>query len=93
MFERLIADCATVGIVVTISKTCVFLTGNTYQNRDMLKRNGWKWAPKKRAWYMPIVQYVGTSESVNPATDDYSIAGTAADGSAVIVAECHHETI
>lgn len=82
------ADCA-----MSMSKTLVWISGNTYPVKDSLKADGFKWSAKKRAWWMPIAEYAAkVSAPVNP-TDDYAIAGTAADGSPVVIAECHHETI
>lgn len=83
------ADCA-----MSMSKTLVWISGNTYPVKDSLKADGFKWSAKKRAWWMTIAEYAAkVSAPVNPATDDYAIAGTAADGSPVVIAECHHETI
>jgi len=39
------------GVEVELMGLWVWLTGNTKAHKDALKANGWKWSPKKTAWY------------------------------------------
>ena len=61
-FERLIADMAKVGCVVTWSEKCVWISGNTFPIRDILKKNGWKWSAKKKTWWSPIGKWINHGE-------------------------------
>jgi hypothetical protein len=72
-----------------MSKTLVWIGGNTYPCRAEIKADGFKWSAKKRMWWMPITEYMS---HLNPVTDDndHAIIGTASDGTPVVVAECHH---
>lgn len=79
------ADCQ-----MTTSKTLVWISGNTFAVKDSLKADGFKWSAKKRAWWMPIADYMGKVNGVNPEKADYTLMGTASDGTPVVVAECHH---
>lgn len=42
------------GIRISATKTCIWVSGNTYLNRMELKSMGFKWAPKKKAWYWKV---------------------------------------
>lgn len=75
---------------MSMSKTLVWISGNTYPVRAELKADGFKWSAKKRAWWMPIAEYMSKVSGVNPEKDDYTLMGTASDGTPVVVAECHH---
>ena len=79
------ADCT-----VTMSKTLVWISGNTYPVRDSLKADGFKWSAKKRAWWMSIADYTAHLNPMTDSSDDHAIMGTAADGTPVVVAECKH---
>ena len=81
------ADCA-----MTMSKTLVWISGNTYAVRDDLKKDGFKYSGKKRAWWMTKADYMGKIAAMAEGTD-HAIIGTASDGTAVVIAECHHEDI
>jgi hypothetical protein len=39
------------GITIEVVGTWIWVTGNTYAVKDMLKRAGYLFAPKKLAWY------------------------------------------
>lgn len=39
------------GLVVELVGSWIWVTGNTYENRDALKAAGYRFASKKRAWY------------------------------------------
>lgn len=75
---------------MTTSKTLVWISGDTYPVRAELKADGFKWSAKKRAWWMPIADYMSKVSGVDPEKEDYAIMGTASDGTPVVVAECHH---
>lgn len=75
--------------VVTTSKTLVWISGDTYPVRAELKSDGFKWSAKKRAWWMPITDYMG-KVSAPDAGEDHTIMGTASDGTPVVVAECRN---
>lgn len=48
------------GLIVEIVGSWVWVTGDTYRNRDRLKAAGYRWAAKKSAWYWhPADQAVG----------------------------------
>ena len=48
------------GLIVEIVGSWVWVTGDTYRNRDRLKAAGYRWAAKKSAWYWhPADQSVG----------------------------------
>lgn len=93
--ERLTADMDAVGCTVTTSKMCVWIGGNTYAIRDLLKKNGWKWSPKRRQWWMSLDRYCGwhSDATVDPSKDDYTIMGKGADSKPVLIAECSHHDI
>ena len=74
---------------MTMSKTLVWISGNTYPVRAELKADGFKWSAKKRAWWMPITEYESKIANVN-SSEDHTIMGTGADGSPVVIAECHN---
>lgn len=80
------------GCQMTMSKTLVWISGDTYPVRSELKADGFKWSAKKRAWWMPIAEYMGKVSRPTDG-DDYTITGTASDGTPVVVAECHHDAI
>ena len=39
------------GLIVEIVGAWLWVTGDTYRNRDRLKAAGYRWAAKKSAWY------------------------------------------
>ena len=39
------------GLMVEVCGAWVWVTGDTRTHRDTLKQSGYKWAPKKAAWY------------------------------------------
>ena len=45
------------GIEIEICGAWVWLTGNTYANKKILKDAGYKWAPKKKQWYFRPEEY------------------------------------
>lgn len=48
------------GLIVEIVGSWLWVTGDTYRNRDRLKAAGYRWAAKKSAWYWhPADQAVG----------------------------------
>ena len=54
------------GLIVEIVGSWVWVTGDTYRNRDRLKAAGYKWAAKKSAWYWhPADQAVGRSSRMS----------------------------
>lgn len=47
------------GVVIDIVGSWVWLTGNTYAYKDIIKELGFKWASKKKAWYWHSEEYQG----------------------------------
>jgi hypothetical protein len=41
------------GLVADISSEAIWVSGNTYQNRDSLKSLGAVWVPDKKKWRLP----------------------------------------
>lgn len=39
------------GVEIELMGLWVWLTGNTKEHKEALKNDGWKWSPKKTAWY------------------------------------------
>lgn len=39
------------GLIVTYSKLCIWIGGDTYPHRHTLKALGYRWSPKKKLWY------------------------------------------
>ena len=39
------------GLVIELVGSWIWVTGSTYENRDVLKAAGYRFASKKRAWY------------------------------------------
>lgn len=86
-------ELAGTGCTVEVTRCCVWISGNTYPLRGALKRAGWKYSGKRRAWWKPAE--CGAEYSVHADQDpaapetDYTLAGIR-DGRPVIVAECTH---
>ena len=78
------ADCS-----MTMSKTLVWIGGDTYNHRAEIKADGFKWSGKKKMWWMPITEYYSKIANVNPETDDYTIWGNA-NGKPVMIAQVTH---
>ena len=38
-------------LTIDLVGSWIWVTGNTYENRDTLKAHGFKWANRKKAWY------------------------------------------
>jgi len=55
--EKLYAILGIEGIEIELCGTWLWLTGNTREVRDVLKRNDFKWARKKSAWYFHTGAY------------------------------------
>lgn len=96
--ERLIADMDGIGCTVTTSKTLIWIGGNTYPIRDSLKKNGWKWSPKKKQWWMSLDRYCGWDnhhgvEKIEEPNGDYKLCGKNNDGERVVIAECHFDSL
>ena len=93
--ERLIEDMNGVNCTVTVSKTLIWIGGQTYPVRDILKKNGWKWSPKKKQWWMSLDRYCGwKDESFTPKDgEDYNIFGTAPDVKPVLIAQVTHGSL
>lgn len=45
------------GVVIDIVGTWVWLTGNTFEYKAQIKKLGFKWANKKKAWYWHSGEY------------------------------------
>ena len=45
------------GIEIELCGVWLWVTGNTIPVKDVLKRNGFKWASKKKAWYFHTGDY------------------------------------
>ena len=45
------------GIVIEVCGSWLWVTGNTYPARDMIKSLGFKWSKKKAAWYFHSEPY------------------------------------
>lgn len=81
---------------VKLSKTLIWVSGDTYPVKDQLKADGFRWSAKKRAWWKARDNQVSAdqvSADQVSAGQDYAIMGTASDGSAVVIAECHHDQL
>ena len=39
------------GLIIDLVGRWIWLTGNTYQHKEIIKKLGFKWASKKSAWY------------------------------------------
>ena len=39
------------GLIIDLVGRWIWLTGNTYSHKDIIKKLGFKWASKKSAWY------------------------------------------
>lgn len=39
------------GLTIELVGSWIWLTGNTYQHRETIKRHGFGWASRKKAWY------------------------------------------
>lgn len=57
------------GLIVEIVGSWVWVTGDTYRNRDRLKASGYKWAAKKAAWYWHTAD-AGTGRPSRMSLDD-----------------------
>ena len=75
---------------VKLSKTLIWVSGDTFPVKDQLKADGFRWSAKKRAWWKARDDVAASAPS---AGQDYTIMGAAADGSEVVIAECHHERL
>ena len=90
-------ELAGTGCSVEVTRCCVWISGNTYPIRGALKKAGWKYSGKRRAWWKPTdagaAYTVGGADAVADArispdaVNGYALAGIR-DGRPVIVAEC-----
>lgn len=48
------------GVQIDIVGSWVWLTGNTFIHKDVIKSLGFKWASKKKAWYWHTDEYKST---------------------------------
>ncbi len=48
------------GVQIDIVGSWVWLTGNTFTHKEMIKSLGFKWASKKKAWYWHTDEYKST---------------------------------
>lgn len=39
------------GLTIDLVGAWIWVTGNTYQHKETIKANGFKWASRKKAWY------------------------------------------
>lgn len=76
---------------VKLSKTLVWVSGDTYPVKDQLKADGFRWSSKKKAWWKSRTN-AAQAEPVS-GDQDHTIMGTASDGTRVIIAECSHVSI
>ena len=51
IFEKINFALNLSGVEIELMGLWVWLTGNTKEHKEALKANGWKWSPKKTAWY------------------------------------------
>lgn len=51
------------GVEVELMGLWVWLTGNTKAHKESLKADGWKWSPKKSAWYFAGVPTFNRQEN------------------------------
>ena len=45
------------GVFVEVCGVWLWITGDTRQHKNTLKKSGYKWAPKKKAWYFRPEQF------------------------------------
>ena len=45
------------GLIIEICGAWLWITGDTREHKNRLKQAGFKWAPKKRAWYFRPEEY------------------------------------
>ncbi len=50
------------GLMVEICGSWVWITGNTKEHKGALKKAGFKWASKKKAWYFRPEQFCSRSK-------------------------------
>ena len=62
---------------MSLSKSLVWIGGNTYPVRSDLKADGFKWSPKKKMWWMPIDEY---KVKINSLPDDEEVFTGHIDG-------------
>lgn len=55
--EKAYRFAGTPGLVLEIVGTWLWITGDTRANKDALKENGFRWSPKKAAWYFHAEPY------------------------------------
>lgn len=67
------ADCS-----MTMSKTLVWIGGNTYPRRAEIKADGFKWSGKKKMWWMTITEY--QTKVANLSSECHHIDGKGDDG-------------
>lgn len=51
-FIDLLKNIIHLDITIEIIGTWIWISGNTFQHKEILKENGFKWASKKKQWYM-----------------------------------------
>jgi hypothetical protein len=61
------ADCT-----LTMSKTLVWIGGDTYNHRTEIKADGFKWSGKKKMWWMTITEYQNRIENIGKGDDGYT---------------------
>lgn len=76
---------------VKLSKTLVWVSGDTYPVKDHLKADGFHWSSKKKAWWKSRTDTI-PADPVS-GDQDHAIMGTASDGTHVVIAEYHHDRL
>lgn len=51
-FIDLIKNIINLDITIEIIGSWIWVSGNTYDHKEILKENGFKWASKKKMWYL-----------------------------------------
>ena len=75
-FIDIINNIINLDITIEIIGSWIWLSGNTYDHKDIIKSNGFKWANKKKMWYFnPDQNYKKRSKKELSITDIKNMYG------------------
>lgn len=60
--------CNLPGVVIELCGSWLWISGDTYQHREEIKKAGCKWASKKRMWYFHEGEYTSHGKPVEMST-------------------------